>query len=70
MACDRGTPERVACGLGRPDRLGVNGGPFISFVTWETLRSVPCDYRVLCDLREEELLVPAIEVGHRREAYK
>lgn len=28
------------------------------------------DYRVLCDIRDEELLVLAIEVGHRRDIYE
>ena len=28
------------------------------------------DYRVLCDIQEEELVVLAIEIGHRREVYK
>lgn len=27
------------------------------------------DYRVLCDIRDDELLVLAIEVGHRRSVY-
>lgn len=27
------------------------------------------DYRVLCEIRDEELLVLALEVGHRREIY-
>ena len=28
------------------------------------------DYRVLCDIQDGELVVPAIEIGHRREAHK
>lgn len=28
------------------------------------------DYRVLCDIRETELIVIAIDVGHRKEIYK
>lgn len=28
------------------------------------------DYRVLCEIRDEELVVLALEVGHRREIYK
>ena len=28
------------------------------------------DYRVLCDIQDEELIVLAIEIGHRREVYK
>lgn len=28
------------------------------------------DYRVLCEIRDEELVVLAIEVGHRREIYR
>ena len=28
------------------------------------------DYRVLCEIRDEELVVLAIEIGHRREVYK
>ena len=28
------------------------------------------DYRVLCEIRESELIVLAIEVGHRRDIYK
>lgn len=28
------------------------------------------DYRVLCDIQDEELVVLAIEIGHRREVYK
>ena len=28
------------------------------------------DYRVLCEIRDKELVVLAIEVGHRSEVYK
>ena len=28
------------------------------------------DYRVLCDIQDEELVVLAIEIGHRREVYR
>lgn len=28
------------------------------------------DYRVLCEIRDEELVVLAIEVGHRRSVYE
>jgi len=28
------------------------------------------DYRVLCDLQDEELIVLAIEIGHRRTIYR
>ena len=28
------------------------------------------DYRILCELRDEELLVLVIEVGHRRSIYR
>ena len=28
------------------------------------------DYRVLCEIRDEELVVLAIEIGHRQEVYK
>lgn len=28
------------------------------------------DYRVLCDIRDDELVVLALEIGHRREAHK
>lgn len=28
------------------------------------------DYRVLCDIRNDELVVLALEIGHRREVYK
>ena len=28
------------------------------------------DYRVLCDIQDDELVVLAIEIGHRREVYK
>lgn len=28
------------------------------------------DYRVLCDIRDDELVVLALEIGHRREVYK
>lgn len=28
------------------------------------------DYRVLCEIREEELIVLAIEIGHHREIYR
>lgn len=28
------------------------------------------DYRVLCDIRDDELAVLALETGHRREMYK
>lgn len=28
------------------------------------------DYRVLCEIQEDKLVVLAIEVGHRREVYK
>lgn len=28
------------------------------------------DYRVLCEIQEDRLVVLAIEVGHRREVYK
>lgn len=27
------------------------------------------DYRVLCEIKDDELLVLAIEIGHRREVY-
>ena len=28
------------------------------------------DYRILCEIRDEELVVLAIEIGHRREVYQ
>ena len=28
------------------------------------------DYRILCEIRDEELVVLAIEIGHRRDIYK
>ena len=28
------------------------------------------DYRVLCEIRDAELIVLAIEIGHRRDIYK
>jgi mRNA interferase RelE/StbE len=28
------------------------------------------DYRVLCEIRDSELIVLAIEVGHRRDIYR
>lgn len=28
------------------------------------------DYRVLCDIRDDELVVFALEIGHRREVHK
>lgn len=28
------------------------------------------DYRILCEIREQELVVLALEIGHRREVYK
>lgn len=28
------------------------------------------DYRVLCDIQDDKLVVLAIEIGHRREVYK
>lgn len=28
------------------------------------------DYRVLCEIRDDELLVLAIEIGHRRDIYR
>jgi mRNA interferase RelE/StbE len=28
------------------------------------------DYRILCEIRDEELVVLAIEIGHRREIYQ
>lgn len=28
------------------------------------------DYRVLCEIRDQELVVLAIEVGHRRDIYR
>lgn len=28
------------------------------------------DYRVLCDIRDNELVVLAIEIGHRRNVYR
>jgi mRNA interferase RelE/StbE len=28
------------------------------------------DVRVICDIRDEELLILVIEVGHRREVYR
>lgn len=28
------------------------------------------DYRVLCEIRDEDLVVLALEVGHRREMYR
>lgn len=27
------------------------------------------DYRVICDIRDEELVILVVEVGHRREIY-
>lgn len=28
------------------------------------------DYRILCEIRDNDLVVLAIEIGHRREVYK
>lgn len=28
------------------------------------------DFRILCEIRDEELVVLALEVGHRRDVYK
>lgn len=28
------------------------------------------DYRILCEIREQELVVLTLEIGHRREVYK
>lgn len=28
------------------------------------------DYRILCEIRDDELIVLAIEIGHRREVYE
>jgi mRNA interferase RelE/StbE len=28
------------------------------------------DYRIICELRDEELLILVIEIAHRREVYK
>lgn len=28
------------------------------------------DYRVLCEIQDEELVILAIEIGHRREIYR
>lgn len=28
------------------------------------------DYRVLCEIRDDDLIVLAIEIGHRRDIYK
>lgn len=28
------------------------------------------DYRVLCEIRDEELIVLALEIGHRRDVYR
>lgn len=28
------------------------------------------DYRVLCEIRDDELLVLALDIGHRREVYR
>lgn len=28
------------------------------------------DYRILCEIRDEELVVLAIEIGHRRDIYQ
>ena len=28
------------------------------------------DYRVLCEIRDEELIVLAVEIGHRRHVYR
>lgn len=28
------------------------------------------DYRVLCDIKDDELVVLALEVGHRRDVYR
>ena len=28
------------------------------------------DYRVLCEIRDDDLIVLAIEIGHRRDSYK
>ena len=33
-------------------------------------RSRVGDYRVLCEIRNSELVVLAVEVGHRRDSYR
>ena len=32
-------------------------------------RSRVGDYRILCKIRDEELIITVVEVGHRREVY-
>jgi mRNA interferase RelE/StbE len=27
------------------------------------------DYRIICEVRDKELVIPAISIGHRREVY-
>ncbi|MDO4183376.1 MAG: type II toxin-antitoxin system RelE/ParE family toxin [Coriobacteriia bacterium] len=53
-----GCDDPRACGLGlTADKSGI----------W---RYRVGDYRVLCDIQGEELVVLAIEIGHRRDIYK
>ena len=58
--------ERVA-GLDDPRAIGKNlTGPKIG-AYW---RYRVGDVRVICDIRDHELLILVIEIGHRREVYR
>ena len=40
-------------------------------VSWLLKHLAGCgDYRVLCDIKDDELVVLALEVGHRRDVYR
>ena len=58
--------ERVA-GLDDPRAIGKNlTGPKIG-AYW---RYRVGDVRIICDIRDHELLILVIEIGHRREVYR
>ena len=46
------------------------GAPLRGFAPGSYWRYRVGDYRILCELREGELLVLVIEVGHRRSIYR
>ena len=53
----------------RLDNLRVRGKALV-----ENLKGFWCyrvgDWRVICDIVDEEIIIHVIEVGHRREVYK
>ena len=46
------------------------GAPLRGFAPGSYWRYRVGDYRILCELRDDELLVLVIEVGHRRSIYR